>query len=48
MRNSWFVICEHHLRDMLDRARQGEDPGLLLLEIMANSETEEVPGAEGS
>lgn len=46
--NSWFVICGHALQQMLERAHAGEDPSLLLLEIVANSETEEVPGAEGT
>jgi hypothetical protein len=41
----WWVMSEDILRMVLERAHAGESPGLLLVELDANSETE-VFGAE--
>ena len=34
----WFVVCDTALRDLLSRAKAGEDVGLLLIEFYANTE----------
>ena len=40
--HTWWVICEHELGDALRRAAAGEDVDVILLELFANSETEEI------
>lgn len=34
----WWVISDHTLRDALQRAHNGEDPGVIEAEIYANSD----------
>lgn len=41
---TWWVIASDILLDMLKRAQQGEDAGMLYLELIANSATEQVEG----
>jgi hypothetical protein len=36
--DAWWVVHSHVLQDMLKRAHQGEDPELLYVELIANSE----------
>ena len=36
--DAWWVVHADVLRSMLDRARAGEDPGVLYVELIANSE----------
>jgi hypothetical protein len=37
--DAWWVVHADVLRSMLDRARAGEDPGVLYVELIANSES---------
>ena len=37
IRTRWFVITDKALEMMLDRAKKGEDPEMLLIELYANS-----------
>ena len=39
--DSWWVIRGADLRQVLDRAHAGEDPGLLYTELWANSQHED-------
>ena len=38
--DAWLVLHADVFRSLLDRARAGEDPELLYVEFVANSETE--------
>lgn len=37
----WWVIAESELRQALQRVADGDDPAIVLLELVANSETVE-------
>ena len=37
----WWSISGEAILEMLHRAHEGEDPGLLYLELQANSDTED-------
>lgn len=42
----YWVLGESILREALDRAGNGEDPSVLLMELYANSESEYVEGED--
>lgn len=39
MADRWWVVPESVLVDLLTRASEGEDPGILMVELDANCET---------
>lgn len=42
--DAWWTIHSHTIQEVLHRAFWGEDPEMLYLELIANSEKEEVEG----
>lgn len=40
----WWTISGEALMDALYRAHDGDDPGLVYLELLANSDVEDVSG----
>jgi hypothetical protein len=44
MTATWWAISSEEFRDALVRAHGGEDPDLLLTEIYANSDHEDIEG----
>lgn len=42
----WYVISGADLKAALDRVAAGDDPGIVLAEIYANSETTDHPEAD--
>jgi hypothetical protein len=43
----WWVVRESRLRELLDRAANGEDPDLIVAEEYANSEDPEAGDTDG-
>lgn len=42
MHDAWWTIHSSVIQDMLRRAHEGENPDLLYVELIANSDTEPV------
>lgn len=45
--NAWWSIHSSIIQQMLRRAHQGEDPELLYIELIANSDSEPVENSDG-
>jgi hypothetical protein len=43
MSDRWWVIHEDELSNAIQRAADGDDPGVVMLELVANSEREDAP-----
>lgn len=41
---TWWVIAQSELLGALRRCKAGEDPDIMLLEMTANADTEQVDG----
>jgi len=46
-RERWWCIAESELRAALGRVDSGDDPEIVMLELLANSETEDYRGSNG-